>query len=567
MAAIKRLPLEVSQKIAAGEVIERPFSVVKELVENSLDAGASEVAVDLQEGGKTLIRVRDDGAGMSREDAGLCFERHATSKIMGEGDLERISTLGFRGEALSSIAAVSEVVLKTADGGSEQGTQIVRQGGELISESTIAFPRGTEVEVRNIFYNLPARRKFLRSERSELSLVVRYLSGVALAFPGVRFSLRHVRRLVLDCPRVGSHRERIFQIYGRETLERLVEVDHQEGGGRVFGFASRPPGGRRDRSRQLFYVNNRPVKDRVLQAALNQAYRGLLEKDQFAEAFLFLTLPFGEVDVNVHPTKAEVRFRESQLVFTLLLTSVETALLKEKGIKAIYAPAVETGPGMRVKEAKPDFPGIVGRRSDSARMIFPDAAHSAEEKVRTRVLGQYLDMYIVVAAEDGLLVIDQHNAHERVLYEKYKEIDARKSWPQKVPLIPIILDLTPAQVVNLEKDRTVLEDAGFRAEEMGGRTYALTGFPDIFEADEARKTFLELLDGSEEDVGKNRERVLATLACRTAVKAHEPLAPDKMDYLVEELFRTANPSLCPHGRPIVVKLGKAEIEKGLKRTS
>ncbi|MGB7295884.1 MAG: DNA mismatch repair endonuclease MutL [Candidatus Aminicenantales bacterium] len=567
MAVIKRLPLEVSQKIAAGEVIERPFSVVKELVENSLDAGASEVGVELQAGGKMLIRVQDNGAGMSREDAGVCFERHATSKITGEDDLERISTLGFRGEALASIAAVSEVVLKTADGRNEQGTQNVRKGGELVSESTIAFPRGTEVEVRNIFYNLPARRKFLRSERSELSLVVRYLSGVALAFPEVRFSLRHARRLVLDCLRVGSYRERIFQIYGKETLERLVEVDFQEGGGRVFGFASRPPGGRRDKSHQLFFVNNRPVKDRILQAALNQAYRGLLEKDQFAEAFLFLILPYDEVDVNVHPTKAEVRFRESQLVFYLLLTSVETALLKEKGVKEIYAPAAETGPGMRVKETRPGLSGAFGRRSDPAQMMFPGPAQPAEEKGRTRVLGQYLDMYIVVAAEDGLLVIDQHNAHERVLYEKYKEIDARKNWPQKIPLIPVLLDLTPAQVVNLEKDRAVLEEAGFRADEMGGRTYALTGFPDIFEADEARKAFLELLDESEEEVGRKRERLLATLACRTAVKAHEPLAPDKMEYLVDELFRTANPSICPHGRPIVVKLGKSEIEKGLKRTS
>lgn len=567
MARIKRLPFEVSQKIAAGEVIERPFSVVKELVENSLDAGAAEVRVELQEGGKALIRVQDDGAGMSREDAGVCFERHATSKISGEDDLERISTLGFRGEALASIAAVSEVVLKTADGKSEQGTRIVRKGGELVSESTIAYPRGTEVEVRDLFYNLPARRKFLRSERSELGLVTRYLSGAALAFPEVRFSLRHARRLGLDCPRVGSHRERIFQIYGKETLERLAEVDFQEGGGRVFGFTSRPPGGRRDRNHQMFFVNKRPVKDRVLQAALNQAYRGLLEREQFAEAFLFLTLPFDEVDVNVHPTKAEVRFRESQLVFYLLLTSVETALFKEKGVKEVYAPAVETGPRMRVKEAMPDLPGAFGRRSDPARMIFPGPAGHAEREGQAQVLGQYLDMYIIAAAEDGLLVIDQHNAHERVLYEKYKEIAARKSWPQKIPLIPILLDLTPAQIVNLEKDRSVLEEAGFRAEEMGGRTYALTGFPDIFEADEARAAFLELLDESEDDVGRKRERLLATLACRTAVKAHEPLAPDKMEYLVDELFRTSNPSLCPHGRPIVVKLGKAEIEKGLKRTS
>jgi len=567
MSRIKRLSLEISQKIAAGEVIERPFSVVKELIENSLDAGASEIRVELQTGGKTLIRVQDDGTGMSREDAELCFERHATSKIVDEDDLERISTLGFRGEALASIAAVSEIVLKTADGRSEQGTQVLRKGGELVAVTDIAFPRGTDIEARDIFYNLPARRKFLRSERSELSLIVRYLSGVALAYPEVRFSLQHAKRQILDCPRVGSQRERIFQIYGKEVLECLVEVDFQEGGGRVFGYASRPPAGRRDKSHQLFFVNKRPVKDRVLQAALNQAYRGLLEKDHFAEAYLFLILPYDEVDVNVHPTKAEVRFRDPQLVFYLLLRSVETALLKEKGLKGVYPSAPETRPRMRVEEAMPGRSEGLDRRAGLTQMTFPAPTRPAEEEGPTRVLGQYLDMYIVAGGEDGLLVIDQHNAHERVLYERYKEIDARKSWPQKTPLIPVLIDLSPAQVVNLEKDQAVLEEAGFRAEGMGGRTYALTGFPDIFEADEARKILLELLDESEEEVGRKRERMLATLACRTAVKAHEPLTRDKMEYLVQELFRTSNPSLCPHGRPIIVKVGKDEIEKGLKRTS
>ncbi|MDH4271440.1 MAG: DNA mismatch repair endonuclease MutL, partial [Candidatus Aminicenantes bacterium] len=403
MSRIKRLPFEISQKIAAGEVIERPFSVVKELIENSLDAGASEIRVELQTGGKTLIRVQDDGTGMSREDAELCFERHATSKIVDEDDLERISTLGFRGEALASIAAVSEIVLKTADGRSEQGTQVVRKGGELVAVTDIAFPRGTDIEARDIFYNLPARRKFLRSERSELSLIVRYLSGVALAYPEVRFSLQHAKRQILDCPRVGSHRERIFQIYGKEVLECLVEVDFQEGGGRVFGYASRPPAGRRDKSHQLFFVNKRPVKDRVLQAALNQAYRGLLEKDQFAEAYLFLILPYDEVDVNVHPTKAEVRFRDPQLVFYLLLRSVEMALIKEKGLKGVYPSAPETRPRMWVEEARPGRSEGLDRRADLTQMTFPAPTRPTEEEGPTRVLGQYLDMYIVAGGEDGLL--------------------------------------------------------------------------------------------------------------------------------------------------------------------
>ena len=566
MARIKQLPFEVSQKIAAGEVIERPFSVVKELVENSLDAGASEIRVELLAGGKRLIRVQDDGLGMSREDAELCFERHATSKLRSEKDLEKISTLGFRGEALASISAVSEMVLKTSDGQEDQGTGVERKAGQVVAVKDIAFPRGTSIEVKDIFYNLPARRKFLRSEQSELGYIVRYLSGVALAYPEVRFSLLQARREIMDCPRVGSHRERLFQLYGKDVLNRLLEVDFREGRGWVFGFSSRPPLGRSGRAHQLFFVNKRLVKDRVLQAALNQAYRGFLEKDRFPEAFLFLTLPYDEVDVNVHPTKAEVRFRESQLVFYLLLRSIETALLKERGLKEIYPRAGEAGSTIGVGERTASLPTRAARLEGPEQMALCESARAQEEKGRPRVLGQYLDMYIVAAGEEGLLVIDQHNAHERVLFEKYREIDVQKKWPRKTPLVPVLFDLSPAQIVSLEKNQPLLEEAGFRAEAMGGRTFALNSFPDIFEAEEARDVLLQLLDEiGEEESGRRREKMLAAMACKTAVKAHEPLAPDKMDYLVEELFRTSNPALCPHGRPIIVKIEKAEIERGLKR--
>jgi DNA mismatch repair protein MutL len=566
MAKIKLLALEVSQKIAAGEVIERPISVVKELVENSLDAGASEIRVELLEGGKKLIRVQDDGAGMTREDAELCFERHATSKLSSEQDLERISTLGFRGEALASISAVSEIVLQTSDGQAGQGSRIERKAGETVAVTDVAFPRGTSVEVREIFFNLPARRKFLRSEQSELGHVVRFLSGLAMAYPDVRFSLVHGRREVMNCPRVGSHRERLFQLYGKDILDRLLEVVFREGSGTVSGYSSRPPRGRPDRAHQLFFVNKRLVRDRVLQAALNQAYRGFLEKDRFPEAFLFLTLPYDEVDVNVHPTKAEVRFRESQTVFSLLLRSIETALARERGVKEIYPRAGETGAVAGVMETA-EF-GWTGapRLGRPEQMTLPKSPAGAEEKARPRVLGQYLNMYIVAEGEEGLLVIDQHNAHERVLFDKYREIDAQKRWPRAAPLIPVLIDLSPAQVVSLEKNQPLLDEAGFRAEAMGGRTYALNGFPDIFEAEEAREVLLQLLDEiGEEDPVSGREKMLATLACKTAIKAHEPLARDKMEFLVEELFRTSNPAVCPHGRPIVVKIGKAEIEKGLKR--
>ena len=393
-----------------------------------------------------------------------------------------------------------------------------------------------------------------------------FLSGLALAYPEVRFTLSHGRREILDCPRVGSPRERLFQLFGKEVLDRLLEVDFKEGGRRVSGLASRPPGGRPDRGHQYFFINRRLVKDRTLQAALNQAYRGFIEKERFPEAFLFLTLPYDEVDVNVHPTKAEVRFREPQLIFYLLLRSLDTALRRGQDSREIYPEAEDAGRAAGVGESAapqliPSF-----RPEQTGPLVFRESVRGQDEKGRPRVLGQYLDMYIVAAGEDGLIVIDQHNAHERVLFEKYKEIDSRKQWPRQMPLIPVLVDLTPAQAVSLEEIRPLLEDAGFRAEAMGGRTYALNGFPDIFGADEAKDIFLGLLDELKwEGADLRREKMLATLACRSAVKAHEPLTREKMEYLVEELFRTSNPTLCPHGRPIIVRIGKAEIDKGLKR--
>jgi DNA mismatch repair protein MutL len=567
MKKIRLLPPEISQKIAAGEVVERPFSVVKELVENSLDAGASEIKVELQAGGKKSIKVQDNGAGMSREDAQLCFERHATSKIASEQDLDKISTLGFRGEALASISAVSELVLKTSEG--EMGIGIERKGGVVVSVQDTAFPKGTSVEVKDLFYNLPARRKFLRSDQSELNVIVRYLSGVALAFPEVRFSLVQSRREILSCPQVSSYKERIFQLYGKDVLEKLMEIDFEERESRIYGYGSRPPSGKTDKTHQLFFVNRRLVKDRILQAALNQAYRGFLEKDLFPEAFLFLTLPYAEVDVNVHPAKAEVRFRDGQFIFYLLLRGVEKAMLKDRGIKEIYPAQERASLASRVEEAaaprallKTEKPETEGRR------LFPPAAESKEDKPYPRVLGQYLNTYIVAAGEEGLFIIDQHNAHERVLFEKYKEIDAQKHWPQKIPLIPLLFDLSPSLVLSLEKNQPLLEEAGFRVEAMGGRTYVLNGFPDIFEPEAAKEAFLALLEEmGEEEMERRKEKLLATLACKTAIKAKETLPQEKMDYLVEELFKTSNPSLCPHGRPVVIKVDKNQIEKGLKRMS
>lgn len=565
MSKIILLSSDVSQKIAAGEVIERPFSAVKELVENSLDAGASDIKTELHSGGKRLIRVTDNGQGMNREDALLCFERHSTSKISRVNDLDRIATLGFRGEALPSVSSVSRIILKTSDGKGEKGTLIEREGEEVIQVSDIAFPKGTSVEVRDLFFNLPARKKFLRSERAELSWITRYMTHVSLAYPGVRFSLVHGKRHVFDYPSVKTLKERIFQVYGKSLLEHLMEVDHEEEGRRLYGFASVPPSGRRDRTHQLFFVNRRLVRDRNLQAGLNQAYRGFLEKDQFSEAFLFLSCPYEDVDINVHPAKAEIRFTDPHAFFQIIFHSIEKAMLKKQGIKEVYPASASAKGRLRIEEGMRERSFLSPERKQEAWTdVLPPP--EKEERVFPRILGQYQDTYIIASSEDGIFIIDQHNAHERVLFEKYQDIDKKKKWPQKLALFPVLFELSPSQVLSLEGNQAVLEDAGFRVEAMSGRSISLKEFPDLFKEEEAKEIFLSLLEDIKGDKIKDKKmKLLATLACKTAVKAGQPLSFEKMSYLVEELFKTSNSSLCPHGRPVMVKIERKEIERGLKR--
>jgi DNA mismatch repair protein MutL len=567
MPTIKVLPDEISQKIAAGEVVERPFSVVKELVENSLDAGATEVRIELHQGGKSLIRVSDNGVGMTPKDVLVSFERHSTSKISNENDLLSISTLGFRGEALPSISAVSRIVMKTSSGSSATGTRVEREGENLISATDIPFPRGTSVEVRDLFFNLPARKKFLRSERSELNQITKYLVQVSIAFVGVGFFLSHGKRDIFGYPAVSSLEERLYQIYGKSLLDRLIQVKYSEDSGSLSGFSSRPPSGRRDRNRQFIFVNRRLVKEKTCQAALNQAYKGFLEKDQFAEAFLFLGIPPNEVDVNVHPAKTEVRFLDSQAVFHLVRRGLESAILKEMGVKEV-APAPERpGPQFEVKEPY-QIPFIKEKQPEGKDATEFLTLDEREGGAYPHVLGQYLNLYIVVADEEGLFIIDQHNAHERVLYDKYTEIDQGDAWPSKLTLFPQLFDLSPSQILSLEDNRSLLEEIGFVVDAAGGQTYSLKEFPDIFAEEEAKDIFLSLLDElNEETIKDKKSKLLATVACKTAIKAGHPLSSAKMNYLVEELMKTSNPSLCPHGRPITLKIDRTTIEKTLKRSS
>jgi DNA mismatch repair protein MutL len=579
MRKIHLLPDEVARKIAAGEVIERPVSAVKELVENSIDAGATEVRIELADGGKALIKVQDDGAGMDAEDAALCFRRHSTSKIRREEDLERIATLGFRGEALASIAAVSRLTLRTFDGAADRGTMIEREGERLVAVTDIAFPRGTSVEVRDLFFNLPARRKFLRAASSELGPVVKYVTQAALGAPGVRFTLIHGGRETIACPPVATLRERAFQLFGKKMVDRLMDVKAEEGEGRIDGLASLPLAGRPDKTVQHFFVNGRPVKDRILMAALSQAYSGVLERGRSPEAFLFLRLPPGDVDVNVHPAKAEVRFRDTQLVFRLVLWAIGEGVSRGQVIKEVVPAGAEGAPASRIAEGQAGYqaPGLafgpVAEGDMYRRYVSPFLKPSPPGQVAPEpgqagplVLGQFADMYIVAAGADGLLVIDQHNAHERVLFDKYREIDRLKVWPRKALLIPPIFDLSPSATAAYEANIPLFEEMGFRIEPMGGRSYALKEYPELFKPDEAEDVFLSLVEeAGKKPLEERRDHMLATMACKSAVKAGEPLTREKMGFLVAELFKTSQPSLCPHGRPIIVRVERTTIDKGLGR--
>ncbi|MCX7973382.1 MAG: DNA mismatch repair endonuclease MutL [Candidatus Aminicenantes bacterium] len=571
MGHIKILSPEVAQKIAAGEVIERPFSVVKELVENSLDAGATEIRVDLIEGGKKLIKVEDNGSGMSQEDVILCFQRHATSKISQAEDLEKIATLGFRGEALASIDAVSRLVLKTSEG--HGGFKIEREGGRLIRFSEAAYPRGTIVEVRDLFFNLPARRKFLRSASSELALIVRYLMTIALAFPEVAFTLTHSQRQLLNCSAVRTRKERLYQLFGREAWEKMLELDWQEGDYQINGFISRPPKGLSDKLRQLYYVNRRPVKDRIIAAAVQQGAKNWFEKDNYPEVYLFLNLPFTEVDVNVHPAKAEVRFRDSGRVFQLCLSAVDETLKREAKAKEIYLEKAVT----KVKEIKEEIEKTTWQASILAfqKKIRPESVAGKEDKKEEekekawQVLGQYLNFYIVVGDEEGLLIIDQHNAHERILYEQYAEWKDSGGFARRQPLFPLLMELNPAEIVRLEEIKAFLEEFGFEIENLGGRSLLVRSLPEFLEDEEARQILLAVLrtDDPGAVLADPSERLLATMACQTAIKAGAALSLEKMEYLVKELFRCHNPWLCPHGRPTTIRLNRNDIERGLKRGS
>jgi DNA mismatch repair protein MutL len=621
MARIHRLPLHLANQIAAGEVVERPASVVKELIENALDAGARRIAVAIELGGKKLLRVEDDGEGMDADDARLAIERHATSKIASPEDLGAIRTLGFRGEALPSIASVSHFVLRTRARGSATGTEIRVNGGTVSSEREVGAPEGTCIEVADLFYNLPARRKFLKSDAAESAQISRLVTQMALGYSEVGFSLTsgpstgsgQAGRKLVECPPANGAGERFFQLFG-ERLD-LIEVRKEAGGLQIHGYIAALGDQGPVRGAQNVFVNRRIVKDRTIAHAISEAYSVATIKERSPEVHLFIRIPPDRVDVNVHPTKAEVRFLEQSLVHEVLRRALGDALGQGRAPELQFTPFA---PGV-IEPSAMTIPGIlsgatVGNRWsreplgpwrnlmepwNPAEHETQNAAEPgrtpqnpvepgrtaqnpvepgrtpqnpvAPNSIRPMIpLGQFRDTFIIAIDDEGIAIIDQHVAHERVLFEQVMEkLTAGRLESQRL-LTPLLIEMSPAQRQSLIPHAATLDKFGLEIEEFGGDSVRLSAVPAVLDpsaCEAAVRALAEDLEGLDRGsrVEDGLRRIAATMACHAAVKANYPLTMEKMRYILEELRRTAYSSVCPHGRPVVLRITRREIEKNFQR--
>lgn len=565
---IRLLSDSLINQIAAGEVVERPASVVKELVENALDAGARTVRIQLAAGGRELVEVADDGSGMDPDDALLALERHATSKIGAFEDLATISTLGFRGEALPSIAAASRLVLETAAADGE-GTRVEVEFGRILGARPCARPRGTTVTVRDLFARLPARLKFLRSEATELRYAVSAVAGLAFTTPDVGFTLTHGKRTLLELPPVRELAQRLPDLVGAKRARNARPVRHSAGTVAVAGFLL-PPSGSRE---IVLAINGRVVRDRVLAGAVSRALRGPSGAPE-ADAYLRVDLPADEVDVNVHPAKAEVRFSEPGRVVAAVTQALATARLALHGpvevtrfvtLTGASGGAAASGLGALPYEAGASAPSP-GVREPSANAAWPAATPGTTATPWGRYIGQYRDTYLVLEDRDGLSLIDQHVAHERVLFEAILD-DTRPPSVQRL-LLPEVVELSPAQAALAVEAKPELETLGFELEQTSGTSVRVLGVPAPLPAVRAavllQQLLADLADASAAGGGL-RERAAASLACQAAIKKNRPLSRPEAEHLLGDLARVRDPHRCPHGRPIVLRLAHEEIERRIGR--
>jgi DNA mismatch repair protein MutL len=670
MGRIHVLPEHVANKIAAGEVVERPASVAKELLENALDAGATRIKINVEAGGKKLIQITDNGCGMVRDDAMLAFERHATSKIKDAEDLLSVATLGFRGEALPSIASVSRLHLETRDAGAASGTILEINGGKMARVEEAGLPEGTSITVRDLFFNTPARKKFLKAESTELSHIASLVTHYALAHPEKHFELHSAANAMLVAPPVAGYSERVYQVFGKETLDQLIAVaavqslervglpqpppwrrkeEENEDSGqaadpgemRLHGFVSKPEIQKLNRNSIFIFVNGRLIRDRLVQHALTEAYRNIIPPTVYPVVLLFLELPPGEVDVNVHPSKTEVRFRQSSVMHDFVRDTVRAALMKARPAPQftteIHAHATASSgltPGAREWEPPSDLNSASGAQAHgsyqpaggfalqasvpppvSARFQFeggiaveanaaipvarglenrfpnttletipdngcapaldaPENAHDEESTLAAlstlRPLGQIRNSFILAVNEDGLWIVDQHVAHERVLFERILKQRAAQRVESQRLLMPIVLELSPAQQAIFAEIADELQHNGFEAEPFGARSVAVKVAPAGVDAAAVEHMLHELLDQiSREEQSLNlekiRSRIAASIACHAAIKVNMPLEQNKMDWLLAELAKTDHPMSCPHGRPVVLRYSVKDIQKAFKR--
>ncbi len=609
MGKIRLLPEALACQVAAGEVVERPASVVKELVENSLDAGAANIEVRVQRGGIALIRVTDDGCGMNRDDALMCLERNATSKIRTKEDLGSITTLGFRGEAIPSIASVSKFRLATREPGALAGTEVIINGGKLERVNDCGEPPGTQIEVRSLFYNLPARRKFLRTEATEYAHLEQVLKTQAIAHESVRFSLVRDERLAFQLPATPSLRERIGGLVGGDLASRLLEIEpHEHKGVRVRGFIGPPGMGRSDRRQQLTFLNGRPVEAAIVTRALREGYHTALMKGQYPVTFLFLETDPAAVDVNVHPAKREVRFHDGFAVQEAIAAAVARTL-RERMVRPVSGVGLTgTAPMERppvVQEellppAPPSFPRLDPRpaplftalerqraeSADTQEGLVPDPTLSsppsvsepepepaAEERPKAsdyRIIGVLGKLYVLLEAKEGLVLMDQHAAHERVLFEELRRRMETEGAPSQRLLAPLMVDLVPRDFDLVSRHLGTLSKLGFAAEPFGGNTLKIDAIPAFLKRDDPESFLHEVIE--ELRVASDRmsslrlgEDLIATTVCRAAVKANDTLKEPELRKLLEDLLVCDMPYCCPHGRPTLIQIGYAELERKFGR--
>src|SRR5215216_7245815 len=623
MSKIRVLADHVANQIAAGEVVERPASVAKELVENSIDAGSRRITIEIEAGGRRLLKISDDGEGMVRDDAILAFERHATSKIRNTEDLAAIGTLGFRGEALASIASVAKVELTTCTENANAATRVTIDGGRMRDVKDAAHPRGTTIAVRDLFFNIPARRKFLRSEATETYHLTNLVTHYALAHPEIAFTFVNNGREVVRAAPAKDLRERAYQIFGAEFLENLLEVNSGDVQiARVSGYVSAPRDRRTSRDSQYLFVNRRFVRDRMIGRALSEAYRSILPHGVYPAALLFIETPLEDVDVNVHPAKTEVRFRRQAAVADTVREAVRAALASANYVPppepppvpepipepAMTATAVVSSftPQPRIEFVPPPQPAppppprlpvepsgeeiardidvmiqsAMTQSSQSVKSVALPPLNSAEKLAREvtpeslskniRPLGQLEESFIIATDDEGLLLIDQHVAHERILFDKYRALEAERRSESQQLLVPETFDLTPAQAAVFDDLAPELEKYGFELMRLSGRTVAIKAVPADLPGGEARNMLSELLDTVDAEK-KNaaretlRDEIAASLACHAAIKVNMPLAPEKMRWLIDRLLQTSSPTTCPHGRPVILRLRTKDILKGFHR--